>query len=113
MTDGVGQREDYREHRLIGPELCTEREEKISDIYGEFLYLYEGKRTGSRRGARFPPRPACRLRRLAGFRLVCGHTPGLRAASATWRIMAITAHPSTVCQLTEALYVSPGDLMGD
>ncbi len=50
MTDGVGQREDYREHRLIGPELCTEREEKISDIYGEFLYLYEGKRTGSRRG---------------------------------------------------------------
>ncbi len=47
--DGVGQREDYREHRFIGPELCTERE-KISDIYWEFLDLYEGKRTGSRRG---------------------------------------------------------------
>ena len=65
MMDGVGQREDYREHRLISPELGTEREEKISDIYREFLDLYEGKRTGSRRGTRFPPRPARRLRRLA------------------------------------------------
>jgi len=80
MIDGVGQREDYREHRLIGPELCTEREEEISDIYGEFLDLYEGKRTGSRRGTRLPPQPARRLGRLAGLRLVRGHNPGLRAA---------------------------------
>ncbi len=42
MIVGVGQREDYREHRLTGPELCTEREEKIADIYGEVLDLYEG-----------------------------------------------------------------------
>lgn len=51
----MGQREDYREHRFIGHELRTEREEKIADIYGELLDIYEVERTGSRRGTRTQP----------------------------------------------------------